>query len=125
MDAMQKNKRPFTQYDDNISPTQEDNGGNGASDRPIQDNGTKDANFSCGGMPTCTKVDYPLPKDPHAQYLTTPDAIDEFGLTAKEVGFNEGIHNYGLTSGEVGASDGNVEDQAFIGSATGSTPSKD
>lgn len=116
-DGMASNARPFTQYDDNISPTQEDNGGNGAGDAPIQDNGTRDANFSAGGMRTVSKVDYPLPPDPHAPpgQIDGGDAeVADFGLNEKvEVGFDGGVHDYGLTSGEVGAKDGSIEDQAF------------
>jgi hypothetical protein len=66
MAGMANNDRPFTQYDNTISPTQEDNGSNGADDRPVPDNGTKGANFSAGGMRSVSKVDYPLPPDPNS-----------------------------------------------------------
>lgn len=108
MDGMQNQKRPFTQYDDNISPTQEDNGSNGAGDAPIQDNGTKNASFSVGGMPSVTKVDYPLPPDPNSpsgkDYVQgqNGEEISDFGLNETvEVGFNGGVHAYGLVGGEV------------------------
>lgn len=123
MAGMKNNDRPFTQYDDNISPTQEDNGSNGASDRPVPDNGTKDANFSCGGMPTCTKVDYPLPTDPHSpegkDYHAqgqNGEEISDFGLNEKvEVGFNGGVHAYGLVDSEVkqDKADDSVAGQGF------------
>lgn len=117
MDGMQNQKRPFTQYDDNISPTQEDNGSNGAGDAPIQDNGTKNANFSCGGMPTCTKVDYPLPKDPHASEPGgNEDHLQNYGLASgMATGDHGGIHGYGLAGGEVkqDGADDSVAGQGF------------
>lgn len=130
MDGMQNNKRPFTQYDDNISPTQEDNGGNGAGDATIQDNGTKNASFSAGGMPSVTKVDYPLPQDVNSpegkDYSDNGGAeVSDQGLNESvEVGFNGGIHAYGLVSGQVkqGPMDDSVAGQGFgTGKATGSS----
>lgn len=113
--GMQDNSRPFTQYDDLISATQTDR--DAGDDRPIQDNGTH-ATFSVGGMPSVSKVDYPLPRDPNAPPGYSEDSnqaeVNDYGLNeSKEVGFNGGIHSYGLASGEVGAKDGNYEDQAF------------
>ncbi len=113
MAGMQNQNRPFTQYDDNISPTQEDNGGNGAGEAPVQDNGTKNASFSAGGMPSVSKVDYPLPPDPNSPagkaYSGDGAEISDFGLKETvEVGFNGGVHAYGLVDGE--AKQGNVDD---------------
>jgi len=133
MDGMQNQKRPFTQYDDNISPTQEDNGGNGASDAPIQDNGTKNAHFSAGGMPSVTKVDYPLPRDVNSpegkDYSQNNGAeISDFGLNeGTEVGFNGGVHAYGLVSGEAkqGAIDDSIAGQGFGSGGPGTSDTKD
>lgn len=109
MAGMQNNSRPFSQYDDNISPTQEDNHG-APDDRPVPDNGTRDADFSCGGMRTCPTVSYPLPQDPNSpegkDYSDNNGAeISDFGLNERtEVGFNGGIHAYGLVGSEASVS---------------------
>lgn len=137
---MENQKRPFTQYDDNISATQEDNGSNGADDRPVPDNGTKSAHFSAGGMPTVTKVDYALPPDPHAppgpsdiastpHNPESPDEIADYGLNERvSVGFNGGIHEYGLVSGETKQEgmDDSISGQGFgSGKSSGSSDTKE
>lgn len=69
-------------------------------DRPIQDNGTKNANFSVGGVTHVSKVDYPLPPDPHAPPgpADSSDAeIQDFGLNESvEVGLKSNQLEYGI-----------------------------
>lgn len=127
MAGMSNNDRPFTQYDDTISPTQEDNGSNGADDRPVPDNGTKGANFSAGGMRSVSKVDYPLPPDPNSpsgkDYSDGGAEISDFGLNeAVEVGHDGNICNYGLVGGyaKQDGADDSIAGQGFgSGSAGG------
>lgn len=124
--GMQNNDRPFSQYDQTISPTQEDNGDNGASDRPVPDNGTKNAHFSVGGMPSVTKVDYPLPPDPHdpngAYDGGNRDHLQNYGLK-DGIGnsFDGGFHEIGLASGETKQSgmDDSISGQGFGGASAG------
>ena len=119
--GMANNSRPFSQYDQTISPTQEDNGGTGGDDRPIQ--GEDRGNFSAGGLKTVSKVDYPIPSDPHAPegYPENGDSanIPDYGLNENvEVGMKDGkIHNFGLSDKEVGTSpDPTIANMGFQGS---------
>lgn len=59
------------------------------------------ATFSVGGMPSVSKVDYPLPPDPHAPHGNDSDNDMNTALTygvdeSKEVSHNGGVANYGL-----------------------------
>ena len=58
-------------------------------DRPIQDNGTKNASFSVGGVTHVSKVDYPLPPDPHAP--PGPDAGSRGDDEISDFGLNEAV----------------------------------
>ena len=66
-------------------------GGSAGDERPIQDNGTQGKTFSVGvgGQPSETKVDYPLPKDPHAP--PGPDAGDRNDDEISDYGLNESV----------------------------------
>lgn len=95
-------------------------GDNGASDAPLNDNGTHNASFSVGGVATVGKVDYPLPKDVNAglyDAATTPsnpeaaDEISDFGINERiEVGYNGSIANYGFDTPGGGHTNKNTKD---------------
>lgn len=62
------------------------------------------ATFSVGGMPSESKVSYPLPPDPNAPHGDDGDAKDdltgqmEIGVVeSREVDHNGGPQNYGLS----------------------------
>jgi hypothetical protein len=65
------------------------------------------ATFSVGGMPTESKVSYPLPPDPHAPHADDGDndlanpmemGVDE----SKEVGHTGSIDQYGISGPSAG-----------------------
>lgn len=112
--GMANNDRPFTQYDGETDSTQTDTALS-ADDRPIQNNGTENAHFSAGGLPNVTKVDYPLPRDPHAPGMPeSKDAIDEYGLSTSETGPVKDQLQYGL-EGEAKTTGGNESSIANYG----------
>lgn len=95
-------------------------GDNGAADRPPLDNGTHNASFSCGGVATVGKVDYPLPKDVNAGLYDasttgrdpeSPDEISDFGINEhKEIGYNGSIAEYGFGGSAGGHTNKNTKD---------------
>lgn len=86
------------------------NGDNGASERPVQDNGTHGATFSVGGVASVSHVDYPLPKDVNSPHPTDPDGQMQGGVASGEVGYNGSIANYGFGGSEGGHSNDNTQD---------------
>ena len=82
------NSRPFTQYDQTGSH----------------------ASFSVGGMPSVSRVDYPLPKDPHAPPGYDPDGnqaeTNDYGINERvEVGHDGPAQDYGLSGPSAGGGD--------------------
>ena len=93
-------------------------GDNGAGDASPQDNGTHNASFSVGGVPTVSTVDYPLPQDvnspkgkDYANGGQDMAEISDQGLNETvEVGYNGSIANYGFSDSGGGHTNKNTKD---------------
>ena len=91
--------------------------GRGDDHRPIQDNGTLNRTFSAGGVERPTKVNYPLPPDPHEPHDLTGvggsgDTIAAYGISKGEIsqaGENPTVQDYGF-SGKAGKGNEDISD---------------